>query len=1268
MPAYSEILFGQVVLKNRLATYAQVSECLARLGGRSLGEVLVERGLIGAEQAKQAQRAQALMQFMRAERILARILVERRLVDADTVRKAFAVQEQQNYRVRIAQVLVERRLVAPAQIEEAVDEQLVRLADETARIEELGLEGLLREPQPRDEPFAAAAPFDPASELESSRLKKAQGPRGLLDAQPVRRTTPLRPAVSEAELEGYKRTMEVDSASFAVAADAAPLSDDELIGKTIASRYRILEKVGEGGMGTVYRAEHCLMEKVVALKVLNPSLVSSKASLERFRREIRATSRFQHKHVIQIYDAGEGEGGLFYMAMEFAEGETLEEMLARERPMDVERALELYKQVLRAVGEAHKKDIVHRDLKLGNIMVVRDKEGGEVAKVMDFGIAKIAQGEQEAAAEGGGLYRTQEGIVTGTPQYMSPEQASGEKVDHRSDLYSLGVILFELLTGRLPFTSDTPMGFLGKHIVEPPPRPSAVSPRPIPEVLDEVTLKLLEKSPADRYQTAGEVLSDLELRASGEVLARSAAAAAALASSRRPPQPTVELDTSGSTSGARGFAPTIPLQPAARLDDTSDTPPPASDDLERRKLLVLGGLAGVLVLVITIATTLALALSGPDPSQEIAGALARGEALLSTDPAETVRLIAPLAEVHDEHEGLRELLARARDAVARKERAAHDARQQVEYADTLVAKFDQGTAGRDTAERAVQLYRDAQRLAFDPEVQARLERLEARLAAFGGAQSGAQTGVGGTGSAATTPEPTTASGEAELLRASRALDQGELEEAARLLEHAAGQLPADHAELVRLQAHLRAERLIVAGKAAQSGGRLGEAREKLEEARRLHPGGPRALAEIARLLEEVSAAEARLTRAGALTRELEAVLAAARVLDLSGARAALDRAAEAAGDASPPELARRREALEQLELLAPGWREARERVATLVDRGGAGDLPRARALLTSLRELRTPLEALASDPELQHVMQAALEEELTRATALVTRLEQAADQAKSEKLRRFERALAKLREQPEQRETYAAVGERLDELLRLRDFPSYIEGECSPEDRDWLDEQLARYERRRAVWDELGRDMVQIPGGAWTAPDGREHQLPATFYACDHEVTCLEWQAFLRATGRRRPPQFPGPIEEPVRFVSLADARAYCEWLGKGKRLVAFRLPEEGEWERAARGPEGTEFPWGAAFESWRAEHAAVGGRLLSRVRSFDKDKNGWGLWDVVGNVREMTATKDGGKLVLRGGAASEERARTGASTRVLVRPGEEVAGFVGLRVFASER
>src|SRR5690606_12049904 len=156
----------------------------------------------------------------------------------------------------------------------------------------------------------------------------------------------------------------------------APLTDDELIGKTIASRYRILEKVGEGGMGTVYRAEHCLMEKVVALKVLNPSLVSSKASLERFRREIRATSRFQHKHVIQIYDAGEGEGGLFYMAMEFAEGETLEDVLARERPMDLERALELYKQVLRAVGEAHKKDIVHRDLKLGNIMVVHDKEGG----------------------------------------------------------------------------------------------------------------------------------------------------------------------------------------------------------------------------------------------------------------------------------------------------------------------------------------------------------------------------------------------------------------------------------------------------------------------------------------------------------------------------------------------------------------------------------------------------------------------------------------------------------------------------------------------------------------------------------------------------------------------------------------------------------------------------------------------------------------------------------------------------------------------------
>lgn len=318
MASTSEILFGAIVVVNRLASQRRVADALQRARGRPLAELLVEERLLTPEQAQQVHRAQALNQFLRAERIAAQLLVRNRVVDAMSIQRAIAEQEKRQFSVRISEILTEWGMLDQRAAERLADEQLNALAEETARLEEAGLEGAVAE-LARDT-RAASSGVTALADIQSSRMRRARGPRGLLDAQPVRRTAPARPAVDES---AFKRTLEVDSARIAA---AAAFDDADLIGRTIASRYRILEKVGEGGMGAVYKAEHCLMEKVVAVKILDPDLVSTAETLQRFRREVRAAARFQHRNVIQIYDAGEGEGGLFYMAMEFADGQTLEEI------------------------------------------------------------------------------------------------------------------------------------------------------------------------------------------------------------------------------------------------------------------------------------------------------------------------------------------------------------------------------------------------------------------------------------------------------------------------------------------------------------------------------------------------------------------------------------------------------------------------------------------------------------------------------------------------------------------------------------------------------------------------------------------------------------------------------------------------------------------------------------------------------------------------------------------------------------------------------
>ena len=374
----------------------------------------------------------------------------------------------------------------------------------------------------------------------------------------------------------------------------APVADPYL-GRDIAGQFRVIEKIGSGGMGAVYKAEQPEMRRFVAIKILHKRYLARTDLVTRFKREARAMSHLSHPNTARVFLYGQLDDGACYFIMEYLEGRNLAQTIRREGPMDPHRAINIMIQASGALEEAHRGGIVHRDLKPENIFLTSQGGIEDFPKVLDFGLAKVSERQMRP----GSLILTQDGMVFGTPEFMSPEQARGETLDGRSDIYSLGIILYELLTGKLPFDANQPMEYIQKHIKAPPIALSERCPdRSYPDGLEAVLMRSLAKKPEQRFQTAADFANTLKMVARGRVHTGAMSAVP-------PSEPGFDGGQSAQPSGYPSSAPTPQASPQTPAAQASSVPSLQNSHTP----WVILGLGALLALIGTSALVAALLMS-----------------------------------------------------------------------------------------------------------------------------------------------------------------------------------------------------------------------------------------------------------------------------------------------------------------------------------------------------------------------------------------------------------------------------------------------------------------------------------------------------------------------------------------------------------------------------------------------------------------------------------------------------------------------------------
>ena len=396
-------------------------------------------------------------------------------------------------------------------------------------------------------------------------------------------------------------------------------------------QYRIVKKLGAGGMGAVYLGEHILLGRRAAIKTLLPALSRNHEIAERFFNEARATSAISDAGVVQIFDFGYHVDGTAYIVLELLEGESLANRIDRLGQLPVGEALRIARQVAASLAVAHEHGIVHRDLKPDNIFLIHDAEAtsGERTKILDFGICKLKRDDVRI---------TGSGVMVGTPVYMSPEQCRGnsDDIDHRSDIYALGCVLFHTLTGRAPFEHDAPGDFIVAHMQHEPPRPSSLVPA-LPPMVDEILLRCLAKSPADRFQTMGELHTAL-----ANAMDRISAPGVATSLAR----PALILGT--------GYRSIYNANLGSQIDTRDVTPGPGSIELDaggepklRTSLLEFFAAAAVLLLIVGAVVASRVEVGGTSAVAEPSYRYTTPAVPVAPPRAQTEAPVAPAATTED---------------------------------------------------------------------------------------------------------------------------------------------------------------------------------------------------------------------------------------------------------------------------------------------------------------------------------------------------------------------------------------------------------------------------------------------------------------------------------------------------------------------------------------------------------------------------------------------------------------------------------------------